>query len=165
MRTCPDKDMNFEVATARASGTGGLVGVALMLTMALGLAACGTVELGETPPEVNACRPSQSFFVTEVWPGFLAKTYSGRRCSDADCHASARGRELVVTPPTSAPAVPLPPDWAALYRSVSQQMLCTNVSASPLLARVDGRQTHGGGKLIEPDRVEATLIKMWVTAP
>ena len=29
----------------------------------------------------------------------------------------------------------------------------------------DGPEGHGGGKLIEPDGPEATLIKMWISLP
>ncbi len=132
------------------------------LVLSLSLAACGTVDLGPTPADVNACRPSQAFFASQIWPNFLAKDYGGKRCADARCHDSGSARLLVLTVPTSAPSIPLPPDWAAVYRSVTEQLLCTNVDASPLLARPDGRQTHGGGKLIEQTGVEAMLVKMWI---
>jgi hypothetical protein len=69
-----------------------------------------------------------------------------------------------LTPPTSPGALPLPPDWAMVYRSVTEQLRCTNVESSPLLARPDGRQPHGGEKLIEPNGPEAILVKMWVSA-
>jgi hypothetical protein len=132
--------------------------------MTLALAACDTVDIGEPLADVNACRPSQAFFVSDVWPNFLAKTYEGgKRCSNSGCHDSGSARQLVLTPPTSAPATPLPPDWVALYKSVTEQLLCTNVSASPLLAKPDGRQSHGGLKIIEPEGPEAMLVKMWVS--
>lgn len=126
-------------------------------------AGCGTVDLREPPPDVNACRPSEAFFQQQVWPNFLSKDFGGKRCTDSRCHDAASGRPLTLTTPTSAPAIPAPADWAALYRSVTVQLFCTNVGASPLLTYPDGRQTHGGGKLIEPDGAEETLIKMWVT--
>lgn len=132
--------------------------------IALAAAGCGTVDLGPSPADVAACRPSQDYFVTQVWPNFLAKSYGGKHCYDSNCHDTASGQEMVLTPPTSAGTVPLAPDWAAVYKAVTQQLLCTNVSSSRLLTRPDGRQPHGGGKLIEPDGPEATLIKMWVTA-
>jgi len=128
------------------------------------LSACNTVDVGPPLADVNACRPSPAFFVEQVWPNFLAKDYNGKRCSDRSCHDAGSGRQLVLTPPTSAGAVPLPPDWAVIYRSTTEQLLCTNVESSPLLARPDGRQTHGGMKLIEPNGPEATLVKMWISA-
>jgi hypothetical protein len=126
---------------------------------------CGTVDLGDPPADVGACRPSQAYFATEVWPNFLNKDYGGKRCADARCHDAASGRQLVLAAPATPLAVPLPPEWEVVYRSVTLQMLCANVSASWLLARPDGRQTHGGGKLIDPDGAEATLVKMWVSVP
>jgi hypothetical protein len=128
------------------------------------LAGCGTVDVGPPLADVNACRPSQAFFAAEIWPNFLGREYSGKRCSDSGCHDTGAGRELVLTAPTTTLAAPLPPEWMAVYRSATRQMLCTNVSSSPLLARPDGRQTHAV-KLIDPDGPEAALIKMWVSAP
>jgi predicted CxxxxCH...CXXCH cytochrome family protein len=131
----------------------------LLGLLALG---CDTVDIGKPLADVNACRPPVAFFLSDVWPNFLNKTYGDKRCSNAGCHDSGSARQLVLTPPTSMPATPLPPDWAMVYRSVTEQLLCTNVDSSPLLTRPDGRQSHGGGKLIDPEGPEATLVKMWV---
>jgi hypothetical protein len=132
--------------------------------MALLLGGCGTVDVGPPLADVNACRPSQAFFAAEIWPNFLSREYGGKRCADGGCHDTGAGRELVLTPPPSALAAPLPGEWMAVYRSVTRQLLCTNVSSSPLLARPDGRQTHAV-KLIDPDGPEAALVKMWISAP
>jgi hypothetical protein len=135
------------------------------LSLLILTAACNTVDVGPPLADVNACRPSQSFFVEQIWPNFLSKTYAnGKRCSDSGCHDAGSGRALVLTPPQSAGTIPLPADWAQIYRSTTEQLLCTNVESSPLLARPDGRQTHGGQKLIEPNGPEATLVKMWINA-
>jgi hypothetical protein len=129
------------------------------------VAGCNTVDVGPPLADVNACRPSPSFFVEQIWPNFLTKSYDGpKHCGDASCHDAGSGRQLVLTAPTSMGTVPLPADWAAVYKSVTEQLLCTNVESSPLLTRPDGRQTHGGGKLIDPQGAEATLVKMWVNA-
>jgi hypothetical protein len=132
------------------------------LAVALFLCSCDTVDIGEPLADVNACRPSQAFFMSDVWPNFLSKDFAGKRCSNSGCHDAGSARQLVMTPPTSAPATPMPADWAALYRSVTEQVLCTNVSASALVAKPAGRQAHGGGTLIAPDGPEETLVKMWV---
>jgi hypothetical protein len=132
--------------------------------MALLAVSCGTVDVGPPLADVNACRPSQAFFAEAVWPNFLGRDYGGRRCSDRGCHDTGAGRELVLSAPSTPLAAPLPAEWLAVYRSAARQLLCTNVSSSPLLTRPDGRQTHAV-KLIEPDGPETTLIKMWVTAP
>lgn len=137
-----------------------------LLPLLLGmLASCEIVDLGAPPAEINACRPSALFFMNEVWPNYLAKPLGGKRCSDGGCHAGSSARQLVMPPPASAVMVPMPPDWATVYRSVTEQIQCTNVGSSPLLTRPNGRQVHGGGKLIEPDGEEERLVRKWVVAP
>ena len=125
---------------------------------------CGTVDLGPTPADINTCRPSQQFFYQRVWPELIDKDHGGKKCGDARCHDASSGREMIVTAPTSAPTLPLPEDWMRVYRSVTGQLQCTSIAESPLLARPDGRQTHGGGKLFEPRGPEATLLRMWAEA-
>jgi hypothetical protein len=137
---------------AAAAGAGALPG-------------CSSVDLGDPPADVNACRPSQAFFVEEIWPNFLDKDYGGKRCADSACHAASAGRPLSLVMPMTPSTLPVMLEWAANYRSVTENMQCSNVHSSPLLTNPAGLVTHGGGKLIEPDGPEATLIEMWVTAP
>ena len=125
------------------------------------LAACDTVDLGDPPPDVNACRPSQELFYTRIWPEYLGKENRGRRCSEARCHDASSPRVLVLPPPTSPGALPLPPDWAALYKAATEQLFCTNAGASPLIDK-PSRTDHGGGRLIDANGEEAALVKMWV---
>jgi len=142
---------------------------ALLATLAGALAAgCSTVDLGDPPADVNACRPSQDFFANGgLWDMFLDKDYGGRKCSDSACHGAGAGRPLSLKPPEPGTPVPLPlpPNWMANYISATEQMQCSNVHSSPLLTNPSGIVTHGGGRLIQPDGPEATLIEMWVTAP
>ncbi|HET6150187.1 MAG TPA: hypothetical protein VFH68_21785 [Polyangia bacterium] len=137
----------------------------LSLAAAAAPAACTSVELGDPPADVNACRPSQTFFVDQIWPNFLDKDYGGKRCADSACHAASAGRPLSLVEPTTPSTLPLMLEWAANYRSVTENMQCSNVRASALLTNPSGQVTHGGDKLIEPNGEEATLIEMWVTAP
>ena len=149
-------------------------GAAVAVTAALFVAAtlftgtqgCSTVYLDAPPADVNACRPSQVFFVEHVWPEFLAKSYNGKTCGDANCHDGPSGRQPTVVMPTSAPSTPFvaQSDWAMSYRSVTQKLICANVRGSDLYTRPAGLRTHGGGKLIEPDGPEELLLENWVTA-
>lgn len=148
-------------ATAGRAAAEGAPLILILVLVAL-FAGCGNVDLGLPPADVNACRPSPSFFTDKVFPEFLDKDYGGKHCGDSRCHDPASPRSLVVTRPTSAPAVPLPADWAALYKSVTEQTQCTNVKSSEILTRPSGQRTHQGGKLIEPDGPEALIIQMWV---
>lgn len=138
-----------------------LIAVGLAAAMTMG---CGTVDLGPTPADLNTCRPSQAFFAQRVWPELLAKDYGGKTCGDARCHGITSGRALIVVQPTSMATQPLPEDWMQVYRSTTSQLQCTDVAQSTLLTKIDGRQSHGGGKLVEPGGPESTLLRMWVEA-
>jgi hypothetical protein len=142
-------------------------GLALALALVLAsvglITACSSVDLGDPPADVNACRPSQQFFIDEIWPNVLAKDYGGRHCYDASCHDGGKALSIPPPPATSVAMIPLPSDWAANYLSASENMQCSNVQSSPLLANPSGLVTHGGGKLFEPTGPEAKLLEMWVT--
>jgi len=127
------------------------------------IAACQTVDLGTPPADLNACRPSQLFFVSDIWPKVLGADYSGRHCYDAGCHDAGSARPLMlVPPPASDPgAVPLMGTWAADYISAAEQMNCSNAAASNLLALPTGVRTHGGGMVFAPGSPQALAIQMW----
>jgi hypothetical protein len=134
------------------------------------LAACQTVDLGAPPADINACRPSQDFFVQQIWPNVLNKDYGGKKCSDATCHDPASGKPLTLISnpmpaldPTMPAPIPLPEDWANNYRSTTEQMSCSDVSASNLIIYPTATRPHGGGMLFGVMSPEALLIQTWVT--
>lgn len=143
---------------------------ALALALALAtatLAACSTVDLGDAPADINACRPSQRYFVETVWPNYLTKDYGGKTCADTNCHGSRTvGNALQIPPPTSTPALPLlaGSDWLADYLSASQEMSCTDVAGSALYEQPAGlMSSHSGGTLFAPGGPEFALLQQWVT--
>jgi len=129
---------------------------------------CSIVDLGEAPADVNACRPSQEYFVSAVWPDFLAKANNGKTCADANCHGTGAtsALHLVADPRTPNPVVfPLVggTDWFANYTAASDAMNCTDVSGSPLYTKPSGLQSsHGGGMLFSPGGPEFELLQQWV---
>jgi hypothetical protein len=144
--------------------------LAFSAAAALAVAACQTVDLGTPPADVNACRPSQAYFV-KLWGDVLSKDYGGKKCSDATCHDPTTGRPLSLIPnpqpaldPTN-PTLPLPDQWAKNYRSAAEQMSCTNVGASNLIIYPTATRPHGGGRLFAPGSPEELEIHDWVTAP
>ncbi len=139
-----------------------LATLALAVAVAGGLPACDTVDLETQPVGINRCRPDRAFFAERIWPQFLDKDFGGKRCTDARCHDASSGRQMILIRPTSAPTLPFAMDWEAVYKSVTNQMQCTSVLESDLVSRPDGRRTHGGGKLIEPDGPEVQLVLQWV---
>lgn len=138
-----------------------------MTAAAPAIVGCETVDLGQPPSDINACRPSQQWFIDQIWPNFLAKDgyANGVHCYDAACHGALAPNALDLTVPTSAGAIPLMNEWATNYMSATEEMSCSNVASSKLLELPAGIKVHGGGKLIEPDGPEATLIKMWISQP
>jgi hypothetical protein len=141
--------------------------LAAAIVPALGALACETVDLGLPPADINACRPSQQFFVDEIWPNFLAKDgYAGGvHCYDSNCHGALASNALDLIFPTAGASIPLTGDWLNNYTTATEEMNCSNVAASKLLEYPAGIRVHGGSKLIEPDGPEATLIKMWISQP
>ena len=132
----------------------------------LGSGGCDTVDLGDPPSDINACRPSQTFFVTDIWPKFLGNDYGGKHCYDSACHGALAPNALDLADPMMPnPPIPLTDVWATNYMSATEEMSCSNVSASKLLEYPAGVRVHGGGKLIEPDGPEAMLIIMWISQP
>jgi hypothetical protein len=143
----------------------GLLLLVAAVAPALAVAACQTVDLGEPPADINACRPSQQFFIDEIWPNLLAKDYGGKHCYDSTCHGALAPNALDLTVPITAGTIPLMGDWATNYMTVTEEMNCSNVASSKLLEYPAGIRNHGGNKLIEPDGPEAILIKMWISQP
>jgi len=149
----------------------GLLLAALAVASALG-AACQTVDLGTPPADINACRPSEAFYVQQIWPNVINKDYGGKKCTDSGCHDTIGRGRLAQIPnpqpaldPTMAPPLPLPADWEKNYRSATEVMNCSNVTASPLILFPTAMVSHGGGMFFSGTSPEALLIQMWVMAP
>lgn len=129
--------------------------------------ACETVDLGDPPADINACRPSQQWFVDQIWPNVLGRDGypNGVHCYDSACHGVTAPNPLDLIFPMVGGSVPLTGDWEADWVSATEEMNCANVAASRLLEYPAGLRTHGGGKLFEPTGNEAMLIKMWISQP
>jgi len=152
--------------------TGATVVLAAAGSLTVVISACDTVSLGNPPADINACRPSEQYFVTDIWPTVISQDYGGVHCYDSQCHGVASTNSLRLIFPlvtgmdaTGAVILPLTGDWAANYRTVSEQMNCSNVAGSKLLQMPSGQKTHRGGMLISPTGTEADVITAWVSAP
>ena len=157
------------MTTPKRSATRTLAWRAIWVAALAVVPACSSVDQGEPPADINACRPSQTFFVDMVFPNFLTKDYAGKTCGDANCHTKATLRAPVVfMPSTTMPAIPLAggSEWETLYRSATEVMICTDVLGSDLFTRPAGLQTHAPGRLIDPSPAgpEALLLQQWVMA-
>ena len=123
----------------------------------LPLAACPTVDLGETPVSPGACRPDPAYFEDVIWPEFIDTGDAQTSCVvEGGCHQLENGR--------SAFRVSLvePIDYSANYNVVSRFLNCGTPSASPLLTKpISGVDSHGGGDLFAPDSASEDVFLGW----
>lgn len=150
-------------------GWAGAVAAATVLAVAGATSGCSTVDLGDPPADVNACRPSQQYFYDRICPEYLAMDYGGKTCMDASCHGPASTKSALRITLTSCtqdapPAIPFVAGsaWFASYISTTQVMNCTDVTGAAFYTQPSGQQQHGGGKLFEPGGPEFTLLQQWV---
>ncbi len=135
----------------------------------LGAPGCQTVDLGTPPADVNLCEPGQMWFLTQIWPNFLGQDYNGVHCYDSNCHGPSPKGALALINSTEPMTLPLQMEWSANYLSASHLMNCSDPMDSRLITLPEGKQTHGGGMLIDPSSAQGTqinmLLNMWITQP
>jgi hypothetical protein len=125
--------------------------------LALAVAGCPTVDLGDQPPDVGLCNPpgGMPYFMTDVWPKFLTIADTGSRksnCTDDGCHDLAHG--MILDPRT-------PVDFAKNYRVVQTYLNCGAPETSELLTKpLAGQDAHGGGDIFanESDPAVQTFL-------
>jgi hypothetical protein len=131
------------------------------------LAAACTVDLGPTP-DGGACAPSPEFFVSDVYPRYLAANQCGTRaCHDfSDGHGTLRLRPPGSAPAPGTPLAAWPLDWRENYLSTLQQLNCDSPLASRLLTMPEGvNDLHPPGPIVLDRQTAAEVIQAWVAAP
>lgn len=170
---CPERQRSHRRETPRTIFAAAVALAAGGLGAWGGIAAsgCGTIDNGDPPADVNACRPSQQFFYERICPEYLAMSYGGKTCMDSGCHDTKTTSFFKITltsctqdaPPT-VPFVGGSP-WLDSYISATKAMNCTDVDGAALYTRPSGQAAHGGGKLFEPGGPEFSLLQEWVMPP
>jgi hypothetical protein len=148
----------------------GAVAAAVALVAAGVAGGCSTVDNGDPPADVNACRPSQQYFYEQICPNYLAMDFGGKTCMDASCHGSQSTvgvrLKIALTSCTqdAPPTIPFVAGstWFASYTSATHVMSCTDVAGAAFYTKPSGQEQHGGGKLFEPGGPELTLLQQWV---
>jgi len=115
-----------------------LVGAGLAL-----LGGCPTVDLGDTPTDINLCNPAGGidYFSSEIYPNFVRPTDAANGCTKSGgCHNEAGGNALNFK--TN------PQDDVFNYRQAQVFLNCGTPEMSQFLTKpLAGVEAHGGGNI------------------
>jgi len=132
----------------------------------LGLAACPTVDLGDTPVTPPLCRPSLEDFkkVGGIWDVAVDPPDQTKSCiANAGCHAQATGRSALrlINPPTAL-------DWDTNLDEIAQFLDCASPSNSLFIQKPEaGVEPHLGGDLWTCDSTCEPIrtVERWIAGP
>ncbi len=136
----------------------------LAFVAALAGAAC-TIDTGAVP-DAGPCAASPDYFVSDVWPRYLAPNQcSSRPCHDfTDGHGYLRLREPEAPPPPGTPLGNWPLGWRENYLSTIQLVRCDDPLASRLLTVPEGASNlHPPGPVVRDRVTAAAVVQTWVT--
>jgi hypothetical protein len=132
------------------------------------LGACSgcTVDVGVLP-DASACTASPDYFVSDVFPRYLA----ANQCGNASCHAFEGGHGVLrLRPPevpAPAPGEPLdawPIGWRENYLAAIHVTRCDAPLESRLLTMPEGRDNlHPPGPVVLDRATAAQVIQVWVS--
>jgi hypothetical protein len=105
--------------------------------LAVALAGCPTVDLGDTPTEIGLCNPAggEPYFQAQIWPKYIVRGASDGGCAKVGCHVTG-GNGL---------DFPMPVDYPTAYKRSQLYLNCGTPNASPFLTKpLAGIDSHGG---------------------
>jgi hypothetical protein len=108
----------------------------------LALAGCPTVDLGDTPTDINLCNPSGGvdYFVAEIYPNYIRPGNANACTKAGGCHNEAGGNALNFKTQ--------PQDDNFNFRQAQVFLNCGTPEMSPLLTKpLAGVDVHGGGNI------------------
>jgi hypothetical protein len=133
-----------------------LGGVWAGLAVVLG-AGCPTVDLGDTPTDINLCNPAGGidYFTAEIYPKFVRPGDVNACTKAGGCHNEAGGNALNYK--TN------PQDDAFNFRQTQVFLNCGTPEMSQFLTKpLTGVETHGGGNIYPSlDAAEVQIFLDW----
>jgi hypothetical protein len=122
------------------------------------MAGCPTVDLGDTPTDINLCNPpgGADYFRAEIYPNFIRPTDAANGCTKAGgCHNEAGGNALNYKTQ--------PQDDAFNFRQTQVFLNCGAPEMSPFLTKpLAGVDPHGGGNIyMSMDDAQVQVFLGW----
>jgi hypothetical protein len=130
---------------------------ALVVCIAVTLAACPTVNLGNTPEDIATCDPMGGlpYFQAQIWPNYLAPANPATTCVRSGCHdttVSAGGMGFDTTEPI---------DYAGNYAIAQPKLDCEVPTSSLLLTKPLNLDGHGGSQIFTTSDPEYSIFLNW----
>ncbi|HEX8952768.1 MAG TPA: hypothetical protein VF997_24280 [Polyangia bacterium] len=135
-----------------------------LLLAALAAAGGCTVDTSAVP-DAGACPANADYFVSDVWPRYLA----ANRCATRGCHDFDNGHGYLrlhvpeAAPPAGSTIDGWPIGWRENFLSALQLVDCDNPAASRILGVPEGQSNlHPPGPVVLDRQTAATVIQTWV---
>ena len=136
----------------------------LLVAALFGSGAC-TINTGAVP-DAGACPANADYFVSDVWPRYLA----ANQCSTPRCHdfKDGHGYLRLHVPETPAPLAgstidTWPIGWRENFLSALQLVDCDTPTQSRILLVPEGQSNlHPPGPVVRDRATAATVISTWV---
>jgi hypothetical protein len=129
----------------------------------VGLGAC-TIDAGDVP-DAGACPANADYFVSDVWPRYLAPNQCANRgCHDFDDgHGYLRLHVPEAAPPAGSTIDTWPIGWRENFLSALQLVDCDDPTHSRILLVPEGQSNlHPPGPVVLDRKTAATVIETWV---
>ena len=122
------------------------------------LGGCPTVDLGDTPTDINLCNPpgGAEYFAATIYPTYLHADDTANGCArGAGCHNEGGGNALSLR-------IGARRDDAFNFRQAQVFLNCGTPAMSTLLTRpIDSSDPHGGGDLYSAGDAEVQAFLGW----
>ncbi len=133
-------------------------------SIVLWLAACPTVDLGETPVTPPLCIPDLQTFTDTIWPVAVAPPETEKSCiGRSGCHAQANGSSALRLIPNPASTT----DYQTNLNVIARYLNCATPANSQFITKPEeGIDSHLGGDLWVCDATcePITTVEAWIAA-
>jgi len=135
----------------------------LLLPLTLCLAACPTVDLGDTPVTPPLCLPDPQTFTDTIWPMAIDPPDKSKSCvSTSGCHAQDNGQSALRLIPNPSSMI----DFETNLNVVARYLNCATPSNSQFVEKPQAMPSHLGGMVWTCDATCEPImtVEAWIAA-